>query len=197
MNNIKTKTIALVASLAALMAITRFNHFGTAVSMPDASLAIFFLGGLYLARHARASMAAFLLLIFEAGLVDYYATSVQGISDWCITPAYSFLIPAYGSLWMAGRWFALRFTMEGRKLAGLAMVAWAASSFAFILSNVAFYWFSGYFAEMNAAEFISRVAQYYGSYVSVTLLYIACAVGIQMMFGVIGRQRAHLPSDVA
>lgn len=189
MNN--TKTIAIFAILAALMAATRFNHFGTAISLPDASLAIFFLGGLYLARLARASIAAFVVLILEAGLVDYYATSVQGVSAWCMTSAYWFLIPTYGSLWLAGRWFALRHTMEGKGLVGLALTAWAASSFAFMFSNTAFYLFSGYFASMSAVEYASRVSQYYGSYVSMTLLYIACAVGIQVVFGITGKQSAY------
>lgn len=189
MNN--TKNIAIYATLAALMAATRFNHFGSAVSLPDASFAIFFLGGLYWARFARASIAAFIMLILEAGLIDYYTTSIQGVSDWCMTPAYWFLIPTYGSLWLVGRWFAQRHTMEGRGLVGLAFAAWAASSFAFIFSNAAFYMFSEHFAVMSAAEYISRVTQYYGSYVSAALLYIACAVGIQMIFGITGKQRVH------
>ena len=157
MNNIQTKTIAIFAAMAALMAATRFNHFGSAVSLPDASLAVFFLGGLYLALSARASIAAFIALILEAGLIDYYATSMQGVSDWCMTPAYWFLIPTYGSLWLVGRWFALRHTMQGKGLIGLALVAWAANSFAFVFSNATFYLFSEHFANMSAVEYASHM----------------------------------------
>jgi hypothetical protein len=185
----------IFAALAALMAATRFDHFGSGVSLPDASYAVFFLGGLYLARSARASMAAFIALILGAGLIDYYATSVQGISDWCMTPAYWFLIPTYGSLWFVGRWFALRHTMQGRGLAGLAIVAWAACSFAFMFSNATFYLFSGRFADMSAIEYASRVAQYYGSYVSMALLYIACAAALHIAFGIMVKQRVHARSD--
>ena len=192
-----TRNIAIFAALATLMAATRYSHFGSAFSLPDASLAIFFLGGLYLARPGRASMAAFAALILEAGLVDSYATSIQGVSDWCMTSAYWFLIPTYGSLWLAGRWFALRHAMEGRGLAGLALTAWAASSFAFVLSNTAFYLFSGYFSGMGVAEYASRVSQYYGSYVSVAMLYIACAAGIQVVLGIAGKQGPHSRPDAA
>ena len=195
MKNIQTRTVAIFAALAALMAATRFDHFGSAISLPDASYAVFFLGGLYLARSARASMAAFIALILEAGLIDYYATSVQGISDWCMTPAYWFLIPTYASLWFAGRWFALRHTMQGKGLAGLAIVAWAACSFAFMFSNATFYLFSGRFADMGAIEYASRVTQYYGSYVSMALLYIACAAALHIAFGIMVRQRVHTRSD--
>lgn len=194
MNNLQTRTIAIIAALAALMAATRFNHFGSAVSLPDASYAVFFLGGLYLAQSARWSIAVFIALILEAGWIDYYATSVQGISDWCMSPAYWFLIPTYGSLWLVGRWFASRdagHSPDGKGLAGLGAAAWAASSFAFVFSNATFYLYSGRFAEMGAAEYTARVAQYYVSYVSVALLYIACAVAMHMVVDIIGKQRAH------
>jgi hypothetical protein len=191
MNNIQTRTIAIFAALAALMAVTRFNHFGSAVALPDTSLAVFFLGGLYLAGFGRASVFAFIALILEAALIDYYATSVQGVSDWCMTTAYWFLIPTYGSLWLVGRWFVLRHSMEGKNLAGLALAAWAASSFAFMFSNATFYLVSEHFAVMSAVEYTSRVAQYYVSYVSVALLYIACAVAMHMVVDIIGKQRAH------
>ena len=191
MNNIQTRSIAIFALLAALMAATRFNHFGSAVSLPDASYAVFFLGGLYLSRFARASVAAFSVLIIEAGLIDYYATSVQGISDWCMSPAYWFLLPTYGSLWLVGRWFAMRYAMEGKGLTALALAAWAASSFAFAFSNATFYLFSGRFADMGMVEYTSRIAQYYASYVSVALLYIVCAVALHMAVDIISKQRAH------
>jgi hypothetical protein len=196
MNNIQTKTFAIFVALAALMAATRFDHFGSAVSLPDASYAVFFLGGLYLAGFTRASAAAFSVLIIEAGLIDYYATSVQGISDWCMSPAYWFLIPTYGSLWLVGRWFASRNTMHERSLKGKAWIgmgvaAWVGSSFAFVFSNATFYLFSGRFAEMSAAEYASRVAQYYVSYVSMALLYIACAMALYMAAEIISRQRVH------
>ncbi|MBI5430462.1 MAG: hypothetical protein HY938_08405 [Nitrosomonadales bacterium] len=197
MKNIQTKTIAIFAALAAMMAATRFGHFGSAVTLPDASLAVFFLGGLYLSRcSARASVAAFIILILQAGLIDYYATSVQGTSDWCMTPAYWFLIPTYGSLWLVGRWFALRHTIQGKGMIGLVLAAWAANSFAFMFSNATFYLFSERFADMGAVEYASRVSQYYSSYVSVALLYIACAVAAQVTFELIYKQQTHSPSDI-
>ncbi len=194
MNNIQTRTIAIFVALAALMAATRFNHFGSAVSLPDASYAVFFLGGMYLAGTARVSVAVFAALILEAGWIDYYATSVQGVSDWCMSPAYWFLIPTYAGLWLAGK-LVSRNAMSARIPAGgnlirLGLAAWVASTFAFIFSNATFYLFSGRYAEMSAAEYASRVAQYYVSYVSMAMLYIACAVAVHMVVDIIGRQRA-------
>lgn len=196
MNNIQTRAIVIFVALATLMAATRFNHFGSAVSLPDASLAVFFLGGLYLSRSVRGSMMIFAALILEAGCIDYYATAVQGVSDWCMTPAYWFLIPTYASLWLAGHWCAPRKmvsgrAMESRELPRLVLGAWASGSFAFIFSNAAFYLFSGRFAGMGVLEYAAKVAQYYVPYVSVALLYISCAVAIHMAAEIISRQRAH------
>ncbi len=192
----------IVAGLMLAIAATRFHHFGSAVSLPDASYAVFFLGGLYLARFTRASKVIFLALLLEAGLVDYYATSVQGLSDFCITPAYWFLIAAYGSLWFAGQWFAPQLVkedhgLERKSLVGLALTAGVATSFAFLLSSGSFYLFSEHFNNMTATEYASRVLQYYGSYVSVALLYVACAVAIHMAFDIIRNKSAYSPSDTA
>lgn len=193
MSNTQTKSIVIFLLLTAMMAATRFNHFGSAFSLPDASYAIFFLGGLYLARMARVSVIVFIALLLEAGMIDYYATSVQGISDWCMTPAYWFLIPTYGSLWLVGRWVSSRPTMQSRTMEKnglmiLALSTWVASSFAFVFSNVTFYLFSERFADMSMVEYSTRVAQYYVSYVSVALLYIACAVAVHMAVDIISKQ---------
>ncbi len=191
------RTAWIAAGLILLMAATRFNHFGTAFALPDASLAVFFLGGLYLAKSSRAAVALFAALLLEAGAVDYHATAVQGISDWCITPAYGFLVPAYASLWLAGRWFARHHIMEGKGLAWLAVSAWGASSLAFVLSNAGFYLFSGRFADMAVAEYVSRVSEYYGSYVLVAMFYVGCAVVAQMMFALLHRDATQHGSPAA
>jgi hypothetical protein len=192
MSNIQSKFIVIFSVLVALMAATRFNHFGSAVALPDASYAVFFLGGLYLSRLVRVSAAAFIALLLEAGLIDYYATSVQGISDWCMTPAYWFLISTYGSLWLVGRWVATQnYAMESKGLMMLALAAWGASSFAFAFSNATFYVFSERFTDMSVVEYASRVAQYYISYVSVALLYIACAIGVHIGVAIMRKPKVH------
>ena len=191
MSHIPNKVFAIFASMAVLMAATRFSHFGSAAALPDASLAIFFLCGLFLARFERAALVTFAALIVEAVAIDCYATGIQGVSDWCLTPAYWFLVPTYGGLWLAGRWFASHNALQGRGLLLLVPFAWAANSLAFGFSNVTFYLFSGHFADMSAAEYAGSVAQYYVSYVSVAMLYIACAVAIGMLAGILRRAQLH------
>jgi hypothetical protein len=194
MKVLPSRILMIAAGLMLAMAATRFNHFGSAFSLPDASWAVFFLGGLYLACNAGASLVVFVLLLLQAGLMDNYVTTVQGVSDWCMTPAYWFLIPTYASLWLAGRWFAVHHAMQGKGFVLLAITAWAANSFAFLFSNATFYLASGRFDQMAVTDFVARVSEYYVSYVSMAMFYIACAVGMQMLFGLLPRKKVQLES---
>jgi len=190
MNILQNKTFWIAAALVLLMAATRYSHFGSAVSLPDASYAVFFLGGLYLGR-MRGALAMLALLLLEAALVDYFAINFREVSGWCVTSAYSFLVFAYGALWFVGRWYAPRHNLTGKGLLGLFAAAVAAGSAAFVIANVSFYLLAGYFDSMSVAEFASRVAQYYGSYVAVAVLYIGVAVCVQMLSALIENKRRH------
>ena len=184
----------IIAGLLLAMALTRFNHFGSSVALPDASLAVFFLAGLYLAKFNGARWV-FITLLAEAALVDYFAITIDGVSNWCVTPAYGFLAFAYGAMWFAGNWFAPRHTLTGKSLFEIFTVATAATTLAFIISNVSFFLFSGRYAEMSALEYTSRVVQYLGSYVAVALMYVACAVAAHMVVLLL-KGKAHSGSHV-
>ena len=188
MKILQNKTIWIGVALALLMALTRFNHFGSSAALPDASYAVFFLGGLYLGR-MRGALALLALLLLEAALVDYYAINFLGVSGWCVTSAYGFLVFAYSSLWFIGRWYAPRHDLTGKSLLGLFAAAVVAGSLAFVIANVSFYLLAGYFGRMSAAEYTSSVAQYYGPYVEVAVMYIGGAVVLQMLYSMLtGKQ---------
>ena len=177
-------TIWIVAALMALMALTRYEHFGSSLSLPDASYAVFFLGGLFLGR-MRGGLAILALLLVEAALVDYYAINFQGVSAWCVTSAYGFLVFAYSALWYVGRWYAPRHDLTIKGFTGLVAAGAVAGSLAFVIANVSFYLLSGYFGNMGVQEFAASVAQYFGSYVAVTVIYVGCAVILQMLLTVL------------
>jgi len=195
MKILQNKTTWILAALIALMAMTRYDHFGSSVALPDASYAVFFLGGLFLGR-VRGALAMLALLLVEAALVDLYAIDFQGISSWCVTSAYGFLVFAYAALWFVGRWYAPRHDLSGKGMVGLLATSVAAGSIAFIIANVSFYLLAGYFGSMSVMEFTSRVAQYYGSYVEVAVIYIGCAVIIQMAYAILTGKGRHLSKAV-
>lgn len=188
MKGLQNRTVWIVAALMSLMALTRFNHFGSSAMLPDASYAVFFLGGLFLGR-LRNGFAILTLLLVEAAIVDYFATTFLGVSAWCVTPAYGFLAFSYAGLWYVARWYAPRHDLSVQGLLGLFAAAITASSLAFVVANVSFYMLAGYFGNMSAAEYATRVAQYYGSYVEVALFYIGCGVAAQMIATLVSGKR--------
>jgi hypothetical protein len=188
MNILQNRTPWLIAALVSLMAMTRFNHFGSAAALPDASYAVFFLGGLFLGRN-RGGLAILAALLVEAALIDYYVINYRDVSGWCVTSAYGFLAFAYASLWYVGRWYAPRHDLTAKGLLGLFVAAAAASSMAFVIANVSFYLLAGYFPGMSVAEYMSRVAKYYGSYIGIAVLYIGCAIIFQMAYAMLAGKR--------
>lgn len=160
-------------ALAALMAATRMHHYGSALHLPDASLAVFLLAGFFI-----TSPLLFGALLFEAGALDYVAITQFGVSDWCVTPAYWFLIPTYAVLWGAGRYYARIHQYSLRSLGVFSGISFAAVSVAFLVSEGAFYLFSGRYPDMSVAEYAARMAQYYPQYLTGGLLYLACAAAL-------------------
>lgn len=168
--------LAIACALAALMAATRFHHFGSAIHLPDASLAVFFLGGLYLRR--AVAFGAYLAL---AALIDYVAIAHGGVSDWCVTPAYAFLLPTYACLWWAGVWCAKHERRGWRGCLRLAGALFAATVLAFLISNGSFYGLSGYFGELPLAGYAARVVGYFPAYLASALAYVAAAISFEAL----------------
>lgn len=175
---LQIKQLGMFAALVLIMAVTRYNHFGSSISLPDASLAVFLLAGFLTARLTWLAVLSFIVLILEAGGIDYYAINVAGVSDWCVTPAYWFLIPTYASMWIGGRWFAARQQYNFNGLALYSGVSLITTSIAFLISNASFYLFSGRYSEMSVAEFAERVTQYYSPYLAGSMTYLTLAAVI-------------------
>jgi len=165
----------LLTALAVLMIVTRFHHFGTVIHLPDASMAVFFLGGLYLGRNALRGHLAFAGFMAMAVLIDWVAISQAGVSDFCVTPAYSFLLPAYAVLWYGGRLYAPRLQSSAGSLLGLGAVALLSASLSFAISNGGFYWFGGRYAQPHFAEYVARAWEWGPLFVRTTMVYIVVA----------------------
>ncbi|MDR2875073.1 MAG: hypothetical protein LBV44_03990 [Methylobacillus sp.] len=156
MNFSKQQQLFIGLVLAALMAITRSHHFATVAHLPDISWAVFFLAGAWL-----VSGRAFVGLLALAGAVDYAAINWGGVSDFCVSAAYPFLIPAYGSLWLAGRWFAKRYSFSWRALPLLGASLLVGAVFAELFSSGSFYFLSGRIAEPTLAGFGASFVRYF------------------------------------
>lgn len=177
MKNIQIKNIAIIGTLAALMAATRMHHFGSPLHLPDASLAVFLLAGFLM-----ASPRLFGGLLLEAAALDYVAITQLGVSDYCVTPAYWFLIPTYGVLWLAGRYCARIDRHQVSSLISFAGISFAALSAAFVISNGSFFLFSGRYPDMGVTEYAAQITGYYLPYLSSAVLYLAPAFLIYALF---------------
>lgn len=166
-------SLAIALLLLAFMAATRFHHFGSAMHLPDASLAIFFLAG-WMLRPARF----FIVLFAAAVLIDYLAITYAGVSDGCISPAYGFLLPTYACSWFAGRWYAPRHERRWVTLAPLLTALTVGTTSAFVLSNGSFYLLSGRFPDMGWLAYSARVAQYFPPYATSTFIYVLLVAGL-------------------
>jgi hypothetical protein len=69
---LNAKTLIIVAAIAFLMLLTRGSHVLTSVALPDASLALLLIGGLYLRKAAW-----FTLFVVLATAIDFGAAAVD------------------------------------------------------------------------------------------------------------------------
>lgn len=181
--NLKTSTEQrwTLLALALLMGMTRFHHEGTAFALPDASLAVFFLGGLYL-----KSYRSFLLLLALGFAIDYIAITGFGVSDYCISPAYVFMVPTYGVMWLGGlRFSRLTFTKWLSYGGFLTVFLVATTSLAFVLSNGSFFLFSGKASLGNGFEYASSLSEHYLPYIGSIFIYVAMGIGMEFLLNTV------------
>ncbi|MCI0667374.1 MAG: hypothetical protein L0Y43_04890 [Methylococcaceae bacterium] len=169
-DNIDRPSAYIALALALLMAATRSHHFAAATYLPDASWAVFFLAGFYL-----RTLWAFAALLVLAGASDYVSINWFGVSDFCISPAYGFLLPAYGTLWLAGRWYARRHRFALATLMPLAGVVLAGAVLCEVFSSGGFYFFSGRFPEPDLLTFAGRFTLYFPPLLMTMGFYVALA----------------------
>lgn len=160
------RTIAIAAVIAFFMLLTRGSHVLSSVSLPDASLALFLFGGLYL-RRAGWFAALFVL----AAVIDFGVAALDPWQGFCLTDGYWGLIPAYGTLWLGGRWLALQ--RDAYAPLPYAAVALLTTAIAFVLSTQTYYLFSGRFPNNGVLETMQHGWNYLPGYLGFSVLYFA------------------------
>jgi hypothetical protein len=178
----------ILTLLAALMAATRINHFAP---LPDASWAVFFLGGVYLSTWTRW---AFPLLMALAVAVDYIVITGTGANFWqhyCVSPAYWCLVPAYFAMWAGGQWMRRGGIANDMRTLGRAAVALVASvAVCQLIAQGSFYWVSAAVASPSLAGWFQNYVQYLFPYMLTAAEYVAGAGLVHVAATSLVRSRA-------
>lgn len=180
--------ILILSLLAALMAATRINHFAP---LPDASWAVFFLGGVYLSTWTRW---AFPLLMALAVAIDYVVITRTGANFWqhyCVSAAYWCLVPAYFAMWAGGVWLRRGGLAANARTLGRAALALLASTVVCqLIAQGSFYWISASVAAPTIAGWWQNYVQYLFPYMQTAAMYVGGAALVHAAAGTLSRGRA-------
>jgi len=178
----------ILSLLVLLMAGTRINHFAP---VPDASWAVFFIGGFYLRNWTRW---AFPLLMGLAVVVDWAVISSQGMNFWqhyCVSAAYWMLIPAYFAMWAGGLLLRRYYSGASLKSLGLLAVTVIGSvALCHLIAQGSFYWISASVAEPSFAGWAKNYSDWLLPYMQSAAMYIGAAALVQVAVEATHKQSA-------
>ena len=166
-----TKQALIAVSIAFFMLLTRGSHVLTHVSLPDASLALFLLGGLLLKRSAW--FAGFFVL---TTVIDFGAAAFDPAQGFCLTNGYWGLIPAYGAMWLGGLWLAKQkyvFAANLKAVSAYTLVSLGTTFTAFVISTQTYYLFSGRFPAQGLIESMQHGWEYCPNWMGFAAMYFA------------------------
>jgi len=160
-----TKVI-IATVIAFFMLLTRGSHVLTSVSLPDASLALLLIGGLYLRKAAW-----FALFVVLATAIDFGAAAIDSIQAFCLTDGYWGMLPAYAAMWLAGAWLGNQ--SDSTDIPKYTTASVVSTFAAFVISTQTYYLFSGRFPDAGIVESLKHGWEYLPSYMGFTAMYLA------------------------
>jgi len=157
--------IIIAAVIAFFMLLTRGSHVLTSVSLPDASLALLLIGGLYLRKAVW-----FALFVVLATAIDFGAAAIDSIQAFCLTDGYWGMLPAYAAMWLAGVWLGKQ--ADSTDIGKYAAASAVSTFSAFVISTQTYYLFSGRFPDAGIVESLKHGWEYLPSYMGFTAMYL-------------------------
>jgi hypothetical protein len=157
--------VMIAVAIAFLMLLTRGSHVLTHVSLPDASLALLLIGGLYLRKAAW-----FILFVVLATAIDFGAAAIDSIQAFCLTAGYWGMLPTYAVMWLAGVWLSKQ--ENPLAIFKYALSGILATFLAFVISTQSYYLFSGRFPANGVIESLQHGWEYLPGYMGFVALYL-------------------------
>ena len=166
-----TKIYVLIF-LVFLMLLTRGAHLLTSVSLPDASFAIFLIGGMLL-KKPKWFIALFMLSV----VIDFATLSTNTAYHIPINFGYWGLLPSYGIMWFFG--VRIANTKSFIRFAAFGVISTLIS---FVISTQTYNLLSGTFSDITIKESIQTGWEYLPQSFIYTMTYLIAYWGIQSLF---------------
>jgi len=170
--NIDTKAFITYILLLLAMSITRGSHLLTSVSLPDASFAIFLIGGMLL-KKPKWFISLFILSV----VIDLATLSINTAYQIPINLGYLGLFASYGIMWLFGSRIAN--TKSFSKFAAFSVLA---TLIAFLISTQTYNLLSGTFPDITIKQSIQTGWEYLPQSFIYTMSYLMSYWGIQLLF---------------
>jgi hypothetical protein len=164
--------ISLLAILFAVMILTRGSHITTVYSLPDASFAIFLIGGMLLKKPKW-----FIALFIFSVLIDLTTLSFNSVYQIPINFGYWGLLPSYGIMWFFGSRIAN--TKSFLKFMAFGVIS---TLITFVISTQTYNLLSGTFPDITISESIQTGWEYLPQSFIYTLSYLLAYWGIHSLF---------------
>ena len=154
------------------MLLTRGSHFITATSLPDASFALFLIGGMLL-KKPKWFISLFMLSV----VIDFATLSINSAYQIPINFGYSGLLPAYGIMWFFG--LRIANTKSFLRFAAFGVISTLIS---FLISTQTYNLLSGTFFDITIKKSIQTGWEYLPQSFIYTMSYLLVYWGIQFLF---------------
>jgi len=161
-----TKQLVIATAIAFFMLLTRGSHTLTPFSLPDASLALFLMGGLLLRR-----LGWFVAFFVLATVIDFGAAAIDPAQGFCLTNGYWGLIPSYAAMWLGGMWLGQQ--KDAFSPIPYALVSMFTTFVAFVVSTQTYYLFSDRFPNSGVLQTIQYGWNYLPSWMGFAAMYFA------------------------
>ena len=171
-NYLKNTNLYIFTFLIFIMLLTRGDHLPTFVSLPDASFALFFIGGLIL-KKPRLFISLFVFSI----AIDLVTLSTNNPYQIPINLGYLGLLPSYGIMWFIGS--RIVNTKNFMKFISFGVLA---TLIAFAISTQTYNLFSGAFPDITIKQSIQTGWEYLPQSLIYTLSYLITYWSVQSLF---------------
>jgi hypothetical protein len=165
------KPISTLSLLFLFMALTRGSHLLTSVSLPDASFALFLIGGM-LFKKPRWFISLFTFSV----VIDLVTLSMNNTYQILINLGYLGLFASYGIMWFFGLHIG-----NAKSFSKFAAFSVLATLIAFLISTQTYNLLSGTFPDITIKESIQTGWEYLPQSFIYTMSYLIAYWGIESL----------------